>query len=169
MSAPAMSPPWCTGFAFIWARLQNKARYIIFRTLSACSKVWIPLISGAMVDIVATPDFPISHLCIWACVGLVVEIFNYATGTWLGYFWEKSVLFSTVDIRKTLWRKIQNISARRWDSLPVGTWQVRLVRDAHSRVPVSEFPTTSCFNARRGRSEEGIHGNASALWLGTLS
>jgi len=132
MSAPAMPLSWRSGFSFVWARLQNKARYIIFRTLSACSKVWIPLISGAMVDIVATPDFPISHLCSWAALGLVVEIFNYATGTWLGYFWEKSVLFSTVDIRKTLWRKIQNISAQRWDSLPVGTWQVRLVRDAQT-------------------------------------
>lgn len=130
MNVSASVSRWRDGFLFVWAHLQNKACYIVFRTLSACSKVWLPLISGVMVDIVATPNFPVSHLCVWAGIGLLVEIFNYATGTWLGYFWEKSVLLSSANISKTLWRKIQKIPTQRWDSFPIGTWQARLTRDA---------------------------------------
>ncbi len=117
------------GLCFVWERIPYKSAYIVARIVLSCATAWLPLLSGAMVNLITTPGFPFRLLCLYAVGMLCFEMFNYAINTWLGYFWNKQTLWATVKIRKTLWRRAQQLSAQRWDSMSPGAWGARLGRD----------------------------------------
>ena len=104
--------------------------YALIRVGMCCATAWLPLISGATVNLITTPGFSLRQLCFYASIGIVVEILSYAVGTWVGYFWSKNTQWATADIKQTLWRKVQHLSAQRWDSQAPGMWMSRIGRDA---------------------------------------
>lgn len=121
---------YALGTSFVWQRLPHKILYALIRVGMCCATAWLPLISGAMVNLISMPGFSLVQLFFYASLGIFVEILSYGVGTWVGYFWSKNTQWATVDIKKTLWRKIQHLSAQRWDSMAPGMWMSRIERDA---------------------------------------
>lgn len=124
------SKDYALGTSFVWQRLPHKTLYALIRVGMCCATAWLPLISGATVNLISTPGFSLAQLFFYASLGILVEILSYGVGTWIGYFWSKNTQWATVDIKKTLWRKIQHLSAQRWDSMAPGMWLSRIERDA---------------------------------------
>ena len=124
------NPSYLPGLHFVWQRLPHKTLYALIRVVMCCATAWLPLISGATANLIATPGFSLAQLGFYASIGIVVEILSYGIGTWIGYFWSKNTQWATADIKQTLWRKIQHLSAQRWDSQAPGMWMSRIGRDA---------------------------------------